>query len=465
MAKLQRKSAKVFAEQAQAAVGGIAQFGSLAAGNIQYSKDVDVIQALDAYKNGWASAVVGNKSPAMEDRNALDYLLSYQQAYIMQHGVPEWLSTETYYQNSYVVDSNGELRVSISDNNIGHDPIQDNGGQYWGYAGARGSGKQVGEVYFSQSSSATDNKGALPLFTGEVISNADNIYPQFYAWVLAHTSLCKTEAEYQTALSTYGECPFYVIDDTNKTIRLPKLVNYIKMANSTQGVTQSAAGLPNITGFINANYDLRVDGANDSALYSGAPTANNGRGNTSGSNTGIHFDASRSNAIYGNSNTVTPAHTTVFPWVFAFNAAIPASTAQAAEFQTALTGKADVDLSNLSVEGLSKFVGREFTPLNITVAQGGSGIAGTYTLTDLPDDGMTRLGLFATRLATTQSGSSAFNLQTDVMTSSAEVASTNNGFGAANISLLPIVREITISFPATGGGIGTGSRLIFLGYL
>ena len=74
MAKLQRKSAKVFAEQAQAAVGGIAQFGSLAAGNIQYSKDVDVIQALDAYKNGWASAVVGNKSPAMEDRNALDYL-------------------------------------------------------------------------------------------------------------------------------------------------------------------------------------------------------------------------------------------------------------------------------------------------------------------------------------------------------------------------------------------------------
>lgn len=348
MAKLQRKSAKVFAEQAQAAIGGIAQFGSLAAGNIQYSKDVDVIQALDAYKQGWTSAVMGNKSPALEDRNALDYLLSYQQAYIMQHGVPEWLSTETYYTNSYVVDGNGELRVSIIDNNTGHNPTEDNGGQYWGYAGARGSGKQVGEVYFSQSSSASDNKGALPLFTGEVISNADNLYPQFYAWVLAHTSLCKTEGEYQTAISTYGECPFYVIDDTNKTIRLPKLVNYIKMANTTQGVTQSAAGLPNITGFINANYDLRVDGADNSALYSGAPTANNGRGNTSGSNTGIHFDASRSNAIYGNSNTVTPAHTTVFPWVFAFNAAIPASTAQAAEFQTALSSKADTDLSNIS---------------------------------------------------------------------------------------------------------------------
>ena len=181
MAKLQRKSAKVFAEQANAAVGGIAQFGSLAAGDIQYSKDVDVIQALDAYKQGWASAVVGNKSPAMEDRNALDYLLSYQQAYIMQHGVPEWLSTETYYQNSYVVDSNGELRVSVGDNNIGHDPILDEGGQYWGYAGARGSGKRVGEVYFSQSKNATDNPGALPLFTGELVSNANNIYPHVAA--------------------------------------------------------------------------------------------------------------------------------------------------------------------------------------------------------------------------------------------------------------------------------------------
>lgn len=346
MAKLQRKSAKVFAEQAQAAVGGIAQFGSLAAGNIQYSKDVDVIQALDAYKNGWASAVVGNKSPAMEDRNALDYLLSYQQAYIMQHGVPEWLSTETYYQNSYVVDENGELRVSIIDNNTGHNPTEDNGGQYWGYAGARGSGKQVGEVYFSQSSSASDNKGALPLFTGEVISNANNIYPQFYAWVLAHTSLCKTEAEYQTAISTYGECPFYVIDDTAKTIRLPKLVNYIKMANSTQGITQSAAGLPNITGTVGS----LVSPYPSSGAFTTQFSANTGQGGSGGTNKAV-LDASRSSSVYGNSNTVTPAHTTVFPWVFAFNAAIPASTAQAAEFQTALFSKADVDLTNVNGTG------------------------------------------------------------------------------------------------------------------
>lgn len=341
MPKLQRKSAKVFAEQAQARVGGVGQFGSLAAGNPQYSKDVDVIQALDAYKNGWSDAVVGNKSPAIEDRNALDYLLSYQQAYIMQHGIPEWLDTETYYENSYVVDSNGELRVSVIDNNTGHDPIDDEGGQYWGYAGARGAGKQIGEVYYSQSNLATDNKGALPLFTGELISNAENLYPQFYAWVLLHTELCKTQAEYDTAISTYGECPYYVINDTNKTIRLPKLTNYVKMANTTQGITQTSAGLPNI-----ATPMYAENGIENNKMASGAGTAES-----------VSWSASNFNPIYGRSNTVTPAHTTLYPWVCAYNGAAPASVAQAAQFQAALSSKADTDLSNVSATGKNTAIG------------------------------------------------------------------------------------------------------------
>jgi hypothetical protein len=359
MAKLQRKSAKLFAENANAGIGGVAQFGSLAAGTPNYSKDVDVIQALDAYKNGWSDAVVGNKSPAIEDRNALDYLLSYQQAYIMQHGVPEWIGTETYYEHSYVVDSNGELRVSTIDNNIGHDPAQDNGGAYWGYAGARGSGKQVGEVYFSQSSSAVDNKGALPLFTGEVISNADQVYPQFYAWVLAHTGLCVTEEQYQSAISTYGECPKYVINDTNKTIRLPKLVSYIKMANMNYGVKQeSGSDLNNhyhIFGWNNQNNGGYFV-ATSVNVTGEIPTVDNKTGTRkwNGSGSGGSFEE---NIASFDGNMVTTKgvsdfancevqHTTVFPWVFAFNAAIPASTAQAAEFQDALSNKADADLSN-----------------------------------------------------------------------------------------------------------------------
>ena len=131
MAKITRKSAKIFAEGANAAVGGISQFGSLAAGTPNYSKDPDVIQGLSQYSQGWSAAVLGTKSPALEDRNALDFLLSYQQAYIMQRGIPEWLDTETYYQGSFASKSNGALYVSKVDNNTNHDPEEDVSGTYW----------------------------------------------------------------------------------------------------------------------------------------------------------------------------------------------------------------------------------------------------------------------------------------------------------------------------------------------
>ena len=339
MAKLQRKSAKLFAENATAAAGGLAQFGSLAAGTPNYSTDPDVIQALPAYGNGWSDAVLGTKSPALEDRNALDYLLSYQQAYIMQHGVPEWLDTETYYKNSYVVDSNGQLRYSLTDNNIGNDPTDDDLGQVsWGFGGARGTGKSVGEVYFSQSNLATDNPGALPLWTGELISNANNIYPQFYAWVDDHPSLCVTQAEYDSRISQYGECPFYVI--TSTSIRLPKLANYLKM-ESGNALSQSGAGLPNITGEVGS----LVAPYRSSGPFTTEFSANTGQGG-SGQTRKAVLDASRSSSVYGNSNTVTPAHTTLYPWVYVYNQAIAASTAQAAQFQAALSSKADIDLAN-----------------------------------------------------------------------------------------------------------------------
>lgn len=210
-----------------------------------------------------------------------------------------------------------------------------------------GSGKNIGEVYYSQSSLASDNAGALPLFTGETIASANTIYPDFYAWVESHTELQITAEEYETALTTYGECPKYVV--SNGTLRLPKLANYIKMANTSEGITQSEAGLPNITG------SLRTPSKNESdssgAFKITTPVTGDGlSGLANGSlkwQVFSDFDASRSSEVYGNSDTVTPAHTTLYPWVFAFNASVPASTAQAAEFQEGLSGKADNNLSNI----------------------------------------------------------------------------------------------------------------------
>lgn len=227
-----------------------------------------------------------------------------------------------------------------------------------------GNTRTIGEIYFSQSDSVSDNAGALPLFTGELISNADEAYSQFYNWVLSHTGLCKTEAQYQDLLSQYGECPFYVIDDENKTLRLPKLAKYIKMANTTDGITQSAAGLPNITGSIDASGspaqsqvfgETHESSTTISGAFQGIFGGQDATVDASGESMlrGFTFDASRSNSEYGNANTVTPAHTTLFPWVVAYTAAIPVSIANAAEFQDTLSNKADRNLANVSNENNS----------------------------------------------------------------------------------------------------------------
>uniref|UniRef100_UPI0015A37891 hypothetical protein n=1 Tax=Candidatus Avelusimicrobium faecicola TaxID=3416205 RepID=UPI0015A37891 len=99
-------------------------------------------------------------------------------------------------------------------------------------------GLAIGQLVWSQSSLAKDNPGCLPLWTGEYYTNAVALYPDFYAWVKSHPELCKTKAEYDAAIATYGECPYYVADEVSGSLRLPKLANYIKMANSTEGITQ-----------------------------------------------------------------------------------------------------------------------------------------------------------------------------------------------------------------------------------
>lgn len=206
---------------------------------------------------------------------------------------------------------------------------------------ARSHGLAAGAVYYSQSSLGTDNPGALPLFTGETIASANTVYPDFWAWVTSHTELQCTAAQYASALETYGECPYYVLDASAGTLRLPKLAHYVKMANAADGVTQKAAGLPNITGQIGYTLNNLNAGAFQKELKGGYSYG------SSECWTGS-FNASRSSAVYGKSNTVTPAHTTLYPWVVAFNHAVEASVAQASAFQQALSGKADTALANVA---------------------------------------------------------------------------------------------------------------------
>jgi hypothetical protein len=123
---LERKDLKIFANNA-AAQDNIAVFGSLAAANPQFSKDIEAVQSLPAFLLGWDGAITGNSSPALEDMNALFYVLFYQMAYLFQKGIAQWKATTDYYKGSFTTDGNGALYVSIVDNNVGNDPATDDG--------------------------------------------------------------------------------------------------------------------------------------------------------------------------------------------------------------------------------------------------------------------------------------------------------------------------------------------------
>lgn len=122
--------------------------------------------------------------------------------------------------------------------------------------------------------------------------------------------------EYERCLENYGACGKFVLDTVNQTIRLPKITGIVEgtVNVSTLG-DLIEAGLPNIIG--------------SSTLYAGSDTSDRGvvynatnAFYNDGSNSGIHYastgstktvansnfniDASRSSAIYGNSDTVQP---------------------------------------------------------------------------------------------------------------------------------------------------------------
>lgn len=323
-----------------------------------------------------------------------------------------------------------------------------------------GSGRPLGEVYFSQSSLASDNPGALPGWTGEYYENGKTLFPDLYNFVKAHSELQVTKTQYDSALATYGECPKYVVDENGGTTtetaykfsdaEPSAFINIVKtqtpqagdilylmdatanepydLSTATQetieavtysdagaltsytinGATMSVRGTVtavSIIGTATSGTSLRlpkrqttgrylvkkeVNGNNWYALYSdgwleqgGVSTgqtvaflksfANTNYtltlghefGNSSDANVWLQFaKGGKTTTGFTYANATTPANTSInweakgyaagtpmenimYPWISAFTSTIPASTAQAAEFTGALSGKANTDLSNV----------------------------------------------------------------------------------------------------------------------
>ena len=118
---------------------------------------------------------------------------------------------------------------------------------------------------------------------------------------------------FETIGTTFGE------GDGETTFNLPDLIDRFAQGSKTPG-QKIEAGLPNITGEINIDNTLAGMSHYEGALY---PVNSSGYKNSQLSNnngTPVAFDASRSNPIYGASDTVQPPALTLLPCIKAFDA-------------------------------------------------------------------------------------------------------------------------------------------------
>lgn len=125
MSKLPRVTAKVFASNA--AETDIGQYGSALTGAKINTGDIAQIQTLPAYETGWRGAVISKRNyPTLQEMNGLQKVFSQQIAYLFQNGAfAEWDENTEYCANTSFCQINGVLYQSLTNNNIGNNPSND----------------------------------------------------------------------------------------------------------------------------------------------------------------------------------------------------------------------------------------------------------------------------------------------------------------------------------------------------
>jgi len=351
MNNLQRITGKIFGETATATGDDpqIGQFGSALAGTYVGTTDVATIQNLPAWSNGFIDSVTPNEQfPPLPEMTGVGKVLSYQTAYTLQKGVPEWDPGTTYYAGDFCKGiGEGKLYVSKIDSNINNNLTDTNSWEEF----SSGATRNIGEIVAS-AIPLTD--AGLHLLDGALISGSGS-YSAFVDYIAGlynsgdYTAIFETESNWQTSVATYGVCGKFVYDSVNNTVRLPKITGIIEGTTDITALGDLVtAGLPNITGYLTTQNQTFGTFAATGAFYQSAATHTNnaGDGGTAAYIRGINLDASRSNSIYGHSSTVQPQTIKAFYYIVIATSTKTDIEVDIDEIATDLNGKADIDLSN-----------------------------------------------------------------------------------------------------------------------
>lgn len=310
MTKIERKTQKIFAGNAD--TDELAVFGSMISGTPVYNDDIEALQS-EAYTEGWKAAVAANEAPFMEEMNAVQYGFSKQLAYLFQQGIPEWDAGTTYYLNSFC-QVGGVIYKSKLDENINHSPGDDTEEIYWTPFKAGDSGSGGLEVCdIGMSLYIDETKGLRRWLNGQIVAinqNTQGFLTRLKKIVALYPSLLTTEENWQAAktLSDYGQVGKFVFnyaedEKTVESVRLPAVVNVQGLLDLQNLGMTVEAGLPNIEGMVYYGHGYLANATG--AFYRGVPRelprTTDGKVERDYE---LLFDASRSNPIYGATDTV-----------------------------------------------------------------------------------------------------------------------------------------------------------------
>lgn len=259
-------------------------------------------------------------------------------------GVYTYSTTQTYNQNDVVisaVDDETALYKSLVNSNT-NNPLTDD--TKWEKLSLGGGSGHIGQVGFTL---RVDVPEGCAWCDGAEYTQA--MFPDIYQKLVdGKIRATVSYARFDEVVTQYGSCGFFAVDTSTKKFKVPLLDNvYIKASqNPTQEFVSES--LPNITGTLGASWGGNSSNTGAFRYEGGNPYSRMGGDSSWNNSTLASFDASRSSSTYQDGAKVNPDHVVYRAYVVLYTAAAEASVAQAQEFMTALGGKANVALDNVS---------------------------------------------------------------------------------------------------------------------
>lgn len=255
-----------------------------------------------------------------------------------QYGVMRWNNTTTYKEGGFCLGQDGKLYQAKRDNQ-GKEPTAN--ADDWKVF-TSGGGFPIGSIGYTLRTEVPEG-GAW--CDGAEYTQA--MFPDIYQMLVDGKLQSTTYQNFTSSVSTNGSCGFFALDSSAQKFKVPLLTNVYLKAGQAPSMF-GAESLPNVKGEVGTIGDY-----NNTAVVTGAFKRGEKNVHGVGAGSGVlfynaTFDASRSSSTYQNGAKVQPDHVVYRAYVVLYTGAVEASVAQAQEFMTALSGKANTDLSNVS---------------------------------------------------------------------------------------------------------------------